>query len=84
MHFTMDLPGLEDLKIIKSETVGNSFHLHVEMERKAHRCPKCGEKTKRVHDYRTQKLQHLKMFERTSYLFYRKRVTARLELTLFA
>ncbi|MFB5664401.1 ISL3 family transposase [Alteribacillus sp. HJP-4] len=73
MHFTMDLPGLEELKIMKSETVGDAFHLHVEMERKAHHCPSCGERTKNVHDYRTQKIQHLKMFERTSYLFYRKR-----------
>ncbi|MFC2947526.1 transposase family protein [Virgibacillus sediminis] len=26
----------------------------------------------RIHDYRTQKIQHLKLFERRTYIFYRK------------
>ncbi|SFM47434.1 zinc-finger of transposase IS204/IS1001/IS1096/IS1165 [Salibacterium qingdaonense] len=73
MHFTMNFPGLEELKVKKTETVGDSFHLQVEMERKAHRCPSCEERTNQIHDYRTQKIQHLKIFERTSYLFYRRR-----------
>ncbi|WP_100397874.1 ISL3 family transposase [Bacillus sp. FJAT-44742] len=73
MHFIMNIPGFEEMIIKKTETIGDSFHLHVEMERKAQRCPDCGKRTKRVHDYRTQKVQHLKMFERNTYVFYRKR-----------
>lgn len=73
MHFTMNLPGLEEFNVTKTETVGSTYYIHVEKERKAHRCPVCRERTNRVHDYRIQKIQHLKMFERTSYLFYRKR-----------
>ncbi|SFM47134.1 Transposase, partial [Salibacterium qingdaonense] len=73
MHFTMNVPGLEEFNVMKTETIGSTYYIHVEKERKAHRCPACGEKTSRVHDYRIQKIQHLKMFERTSYLMYRKR-----------
>ncbi|WP_078592795.1 ISL3 family transposase [Evansella clarkii] len=73
MYFNTILPGLEDVTITKTETVEDSFHLHVELKVTHHRCPACGEKTKRVHDYRIQKIKHLKIFERISYLFYRKR-----------
>ncbi len=73
MHFIMNFPGLEDMIVTKSEVVEGALHLHVEMERKRHRCPACSEVTRRVHDYRTQKIQHLKVFERNSFLFYRKR-----------
>ncbi|MGP4078262.1 ISL3 family transposase, partial [Halobacillus sp. K22] len=59
--------------IKKSEEVEGNFHLHVELPRKKHRCMDCGEWTDRIHDYRTQKIQHLKMFERTTSIFYRKR-----------
>uniref|UniRef100_UPI00387EC9E0 transposase family protein n=1 Tax=Evansella halocellulosilytica TaxID=2011013 RepID=UPI00387EC9E0 len=69
----MNFPGLEDMIVTKSEVVEGALHLHVEMERKRHRCPACSEVTRRVHDYRTQKIQHLKVFERNSFLFYRKR-----------
>ncbi|MED4081789.1 ISL3 family transposase, partial [Halalkalibacterium halodurans] len=43
---------------------------HVEMPRTPHRCSSCGE---RILDYRIQKVQHLKLFERWVYRFYRKR-----------
>ncbi|MBM7684276.1 transposase [Pullulanibacillus pueri] len=73
MQFNMNLPGLEDVKITKTEEINGSFYLYIEVPRKKHKCPVCGERTNKVHDYRTQKVQHLKVFERTSYLFYRKR-----------
>lgn len=69
----MNLPGLEDVTVTKTEEVGENFYVHLELPRKSHRCPACGEKTNRVHDYRTQKIKHLKVFERTTYIFYRKR-----------
>ena len=73
MYFNMNLPGLENIMVTKMEVVEGTFHLHVELPVKKHRCPACGERTSSIHDYRTQKIQHLKVFERTSYLFYRKR-----------
>ncbi|MBM7552259.1 transposase [Thalassobacillus pellis] len=73
MQFNMTLPGLEEVNITKSEEVEGALLLHITVPKKAQRCPLCGERTSRIHDYRTQKIQHLKVFERTSYLFYRKR-----------
>src|SRR5699024_4038565 len=49
------------------------FHLHLEVERKSHHCPSCHTCTNRIHDYRTQKVQHTNIFSRESILFYRKR-----------
>ncbi len=69
----MNLPGLEDVIITRTEELEGSYYLHVKLPIKKHKCPACGELTSRVHDYRTQKIQHLKLFERTTYLLYRKR-----------
>nr|BAD18176.1 transposase of IS652 [Halalkalibacterium halodurans] len=49
------------------------MRLYVEMERKVHRCPKCQKRTKKVHDYRIQKIKHLKWFERQTQIFYKRR-----------
>ncbi|MEK5104923.1 transposase family protein [Cytobacillus sp. FSL M8-0252] len=38
-----------------------------------HDCPYCGGQTKKVHDYRITKLKHVKIAERMTILFYRKR-----------
>ncbi|SES39212.1 Transposase [Salisediminibacterium halotolerans] len=73
MYHTTRFPGLKDVIVTKTECRGDEFHLHVEEERKAHCCPECGTWTRRVHDYRTQKLTHLKMWERRTVLFYRRR-----------
>ncbi|WP_079708295.1 ISL3 family transposase [Paraliobacillus ryukyuensis] len=73
MQFNMKLPGLESVIVTKMEELEGNFHLHVKLPVKKHCCPACGENTSRIHDYRIQKVQHLKIFERTAYLFYKKR-----------
>jgi transposase len=73
MNFIMCLPGLKDVAVKKIEEVGEFICIHMEMERKVHRCPKCNKKTMRVHDYRIQKISHLKWFERKTQLFYKRR-----------
>jgi len=67
------LPGLKDVKINKAEICEHSIHLYVEMPVKPHRCPRCGAEVRKIHDYRIQKIQHFKWFERPTVLFYRKR-----------
>ncbi len=57
----------------KVEEVGEIIRIYVEMDRQENRCPKCGNKTNRIHDYRVQKVKHLKWFERKTELFYRRR-----------
>lgn len=73
MNCTMSLPGLEEVTITKTEMVEGCYHIHIECRRKPHICPNCGIQTKQIHDYRVQKIQHLKLFERQCVLFYRKR-----------
>lgn len=69
----MNIPGLKDVLVTKVEEVGEKIQIHVEIERKFHRCPSCGNRTKQVHDYRIQRIQHLKWFERKTELFYKRR-----------
>lgn len=73
MHFNMILPGLEDVKVTQMEERAGVFRIYVEIPKHVHKCPQCGETTSNVHDYRIQKVQHLKLFERSTYLYYRKR-----------
>jgi transposase len=64
MNFNMIIPGLKDVVIKNVVESGEFIQIFVEMEQKVHRCPSCGERTSKVHDYRTQKIHHLKWFER--------------------
>lgn len=73
MNLIMDIPGLKDVLIKKIMQVEGKVQIQVEMERKGQRCPQCKKWTKRVHDYRLQKILHLKWFERTTHLFYKRR-----------
>ena len=73
MNCIISLPGFEEITITKAEMIEGCYHLHMECEKKNHTCPECGNQTQRVHDYRLQKVQHLKLFERQSVVFYRKR-----------
>lgn len=67
------IPGLEDVIVTKIEQIEDRLAIFVEMDVKTHRCPNCGERTRKIHDYRVQKIKHLKWFERLSYIFYKKR-----------
>lgn len=73
MNFIMNLPGLKEVKVRKIEEADEVIRIYVEMERKVHSCPSCDKRTQRVHDYRIQKIEHLKWFERRTQLFYKRR-----------
>ncbi|PIC73390.1 ISL3 family transposase [Sporosarcina sp. P17b] len=73
MNFIMNIPGLKDVLIEKIEEHGERIVLYVSLPKKLHRCPSCGARTKKVHDYRLQKIKHLKWFERLTCLFYKRR-----------
>lgn len=73
MNFNTKLPGLEEVTVTRMEDMNDVFRIFVEIPKQVHTCPVCEERTCRVHDYRTQKVQHLKLFERTTYLYYRRR-----------
>lgn len=73
MHFIMNIPGLKEVVPTKIEEVGDVIRIYVEMERKVHRCPSCQNRTSSIHDYRMQKIHHLKWFERKTQIFYKRR-----------
>ena len=73
MNFNIVLPGLEGVQVTKMEQIEDRFCFHVEMPISPHTCPNCEERTSKIHDYRMQKIKHLKMFERPTLIFYRKR-----------
>ncbi|MBQ6794186.1 MAG: ISL3 family transposase [Butyricimonas sp.] len=74
LNFNIILPGLEGVRVTKSEVKDNGvFEITVEMPLVPHICPRCGEETRKVHDYRIQFVRHLKMAERPTILQYRKR-----------
>lgn len=66
----MNIQGIKDVVIEKIEEVGVRTALHVSLLKKTHKYPSCGEMTTKVHDYRMQKIKHLKWFERLTVLFY--------------
>lgn len=73
MNSTIKLPGFEDVNIKKMEEVDGRLCLHIEIPLITHTCPECAASTMKVHDYRIQKIKHLKLFERHTLIFYRKR-----------
>lgn len=73
MNFNMNIPGLKDVEITKVEEVGDRIALHVQLPKCTHQCPVCKKETSKVHDYRIQKINHLKWFERLTILFYKRR-----------
>ncbi|NLC72469.1 MAG: transposase, partial [Ruminococcaceae bacterium] len=48
-------------------------HISVEIPRKAHRCPVCGEMTDTVHDYRHQKVRDISAYGKLTTIHLRKR-----------
>lgn len=73
MNSNIILPGFEDVIITKMERVEERLSIHVELPVKEHVCPSCKNRTQKIHDYRLQKIKHLKIFERHTLLFYKRR-----------
>ncbi|SFB06056.1 Transposase [Lentibacillus halodurans] len=73
MNSNISLPGLEACIITESFNSEGYYQLHVKLERKPHSCPRCGQWTDQVHEYRPQKIKHTQIFSRRTKLIYRKR-----------
>jgi transposase len=73
MNSNIYLPGFEEVIVKNTETIEDKLCFYIEMPVRQHICPNCGELTQRIHDYRIQKIKHLKVFERQTLIFYRKR-----------
>ena len=60
MNSNINIPGLKDVIIEKAEEIGGRTALYVSLPKKPHKCPQCSEMTVEAHDYRLQKVKHLK------------------------
>lgn len=65
--------GIQDILVKKVEKDDKTLNIWLDSKPKLHICPSCHCYTKRVHDYRTQKIQHISIGYVTSYLFLKKR-----------
>ena len=59
---------MEDVIIRKIESAKDEVHVYIQLPRKVHKCPKCGELTERVHDYRERPVKDIP-FGRTTLLY---------------
>ena len=73
MNFNMELPGLKGVNIEEIVEQENRMLVYISMPVKEHHCPVCGEKTKKVHDYRMRKIGHLPMWGRLTIWMYKSR-----------
>ena len=63
--FTAKLLNLEEVIITNVENEGEILHIHLELPRRDHVCPCCGEKTNRIHDYRLQTVKDKPLGQKT-------------------
>ena len=63
--FTAKLLNLEEVIITNVENEGGILHIHLELPRRDHVCPCCGEKTNRIHDYRLQTVKDKPLGQKT-------------------
>lgn len=73
MVFNMNFPGLKGVEVTKVEGIEEKVVIQFPMQKYVDSRPSCGELTEKVHDYRIQKVKHLKWFERLSVLFNKRR-----------
>ena len=69
----INLLGIQEKLVKKIERDEKSINIYLESKPKLHICPSCHCYTKNVHDYRTQKIQHINIGQVVSYLHLRKR-----------
>ena len=73
MNFNMELPGLKGVKIEKMIEQQDRILVYISMPVKEHSCPSCGNKTKKIQDYRMRKIGHLPLWGRSTHLMYKCR-----------
>ena len=70
--YTAKILDLKDVIINDVENDGQALKIHLELPVCSHKCPSCGQKTKRIHDYRVQIVKDIPLGRKT-YLYLKKR-----------
>ncbi len=63
--YTTELLDLEEVIVTGVENISEQLHIYIELPRKEHRCPCCGEPTNLVHDYREQIIKDIPLGKKT-------------------
>ncbi len=72
-YYTEKLLGMQGVEIKNITEKEEVFEISIEQPQKMCTCPHCGERTKRIHDYRYQRIKELPAFEKKVVLILRKR-----------
>jgi len=72
-NYTEELLGLKDISLKHVERRDNKLCIHIEMHQRIHKCPRCGEWTSKVHDYREQQIKDIPAFSEITVIYLRKR-----------
>ncbi len=67
------LLGIQGVLVKKIKESENSLEINIETKRKIQQCPSCKYLTNKVHDYRIQKIQHISIGKRLTFLNLNKR-----------
>lgn len=72
-NYTEELIGLKDLFIKSVIRKDQNLCIYAEMYQRIHKCPRCGQQTSKVHDYRTQRIKDISAFGKMTIIYLRKR-----------
>ena len=68
-----NLLGIANVFVDKIENNFSNIEIYLSTQSKAQVCPCCGQATKYIHDYRTQKIRDIPFQGKDMFLFLRKR-----------
>ena len=71
--YITNILGIANVSADKIERNREGVHIYISTKQSLHPCLCCGQKTKHIHDYRTQKIKDLNLYGEHCYLMLRKR-----------
>lgn len=72
-YYIENLLGLKDIILKDVKNVYGEQHIYIKMAKRIHSCPRCGNLTSKVHDYREQVIKDIPSFGQNSYIHLKKR-----------
>jgi transposase len=72
-NYTTELLGIKDVIITDVKSDEDCLEIYAIMPRQKHICPKCGQETDKIHDYRWQPVKDLQAYGKPTLLRIRKR-----------
>ena len=73
LYYTEKVFGLQEVEVKNIHEKEECYEISIEQPQKMFHCPRCGEMTNRIHDYRYQRVKELPAFAKNVVLVLRKR-----------